>query len=139
MAVNPIRGEAEIVVAGVTYKLAATMESLSQVSAAIGDPPLAEFYEKLIGTSLRISRIALASFVETATGEDGESLLGNNGRPLDRPGIARRLIADFSLGDINAAQQAFQTLLAALVRDAPPESGDDDKSKSRKNARTASA
>lgn len=117
--VNPVRGEATLAIAGNTYLLAVTMESLAQLSNSVGDPPFPELFRRLNGSSLFTLRAALALFVQSGTDADGKEMKAG-------PASAA-LIRDFVLGDLAAAQAVMQTLLAAFMR--ADDSGGDDAGK----------
>jgi hypothetical protein len=108
MTVNPIRGEAEITIAGVTYQLEATMDSLARLAEALGDPPFHEIYRRLVGTSIHTSRVALRMFA--ISGQEGE-------KTLKREEAAARIVRNLALNDLANAQKAFVTLLGALTRE----------------------
>lgn len=118
-SVNPVRGEAELRIAGITYRLEATMDDMARLAQALGDPPLHELYRKLIGTSLHASRVALSQFIRNGTDGDG--------RLLKQREAAAAAVRDLLLSDMDAVQAAMATMLTALSRPdqaAPP--GDDE-------------
>lgn len=124
-AVNAIRGEAEIVIAGATYRLEANMDGLARLAEALGDPPLQDLYRRLIGSSLFATRVSLAHFIQGGTDASGKQMKQRD--------AVQAAIRDFTLSDVDVVQTGMVALLAALVR--KDEAGGDDGG----NAQTASA
>lgn len=108
MPVNPIRGEAEVIIAGGTYVLAATMQGLAELSQTTGCTTLQALFQRLVGTELYVTAAALQAFVHSGKDADG--------KPLKRKEAAAAIAASFSLADTGPVQTAFMTLLAALTR-----------------------
>lgn len=115
MASNPARGEATLKIGAGEYVLVATMESLSQVSAAIGDPPFSELFTRLMGGSIQATRTALMVFVQSAKIGDDKTLKSAEAR--------RAAVAAYTLADLTAVQVAMQTLFEPLL--AGPSRSDD--------------
>ncbi len=120
---NPARGEATIVVAGNQYVIALTMESLAQISNAIGDPTFDELYRKLQGGIFTI-RTSLALIVQGGTAD---------GRTLKRTEAASRAVRDFTLGDLVSFQQGIQACFEPLMSESAKGASDEG------NAEAASA
>src|SRR4051812_7218010 len=94
MPINPLRGESKLVIAGNTYELAMTMESLAQLSGLVGDPPFQDLYDRLMRGALNLQRAALGVFVQRGTTAAGKAL----GR---REAIASAL-RDVALSDLGS-------------------------------------
>lgn len=107
---NALRGEATLKIAGYTYTLAMTMESLATLADMLGDPPMHDLYKRLVGASLFTARAALATFVQSGADADGKE--------LKKKDAAKRAVEDYALSDAPAMQAATLTLLAALTRKA---------------------
>lgn len=105
---NTLRGEATIAIAGCTYTLAATMESIATVADMLGDPPIHEFYRRLVGVSLFTARAALAALTQRGTDPAGKE--------MTKEAAAKRAVAEFALSDCDAMQEALVKLVAALTR-----------------------
>lgn len=108
MATNVVRGEAELVLAGSSYRLEATMDALARLASAVGDPPISDLYRRLVGPSLDTCRQALAMFVQGGTAADG--------RRLNRREAADAILCDLTLTDMAAVGATMATLLLALTR-----------------------
>ena len=110
---NKLRGEATVVIAGVSYTMAATMEDLASLADMLGDPPVHDLYKRLVGASVFTARAALSVFVQKGVELDGKE--------LKRESARRRAVEDYSLSESAALQEAILILLAALTRksDAP--------------------
>lgn len=116
--VNVLRGEATLVIAGCTYKLAATMESLAALADMLGDPPMHDLYKRLVGASLFTARAALAAFVQSGTDPTGKE--------LKKKDAAKRAVEDYSLSEAPAMQGVTLTLLAALTRKSDEPAGEEE-------------
>jgi len=117
MQINPLRGESKLVIAGNTYVLAMTMESLAQLSGLLGDPPFQDLYDRLMRGALGAQRAALGVFVQSGITATGKAL----GR---REAIAAAL-RDVALSDLGAWSQAMVPLLNAVTRTASDEPADE--------------
>jgi hypothetical protein len=115
---NALRGEATLKIAGCTYTLAITMESLAGLADMLGDPPMHDLYQRLVGASLFTSRAALAGFMLSGTDPTGKE--------LKKRDAAKRAVEDYSLSEAPAVQAAFMTLLAALTRKSDEPAGEED-------------
>lgn len=115
MTINPLRGEAKLSLAGNEYELAITMESLAQLSVAMGDPPFEDLYQRLMRGALGAQRAALAVFIQGGTTADGKSL-----KRRDAIAVALR---DLALTDLGTWTNALVPLLEAVTRK-PGDEGD---------------
>lgn len=124
--VNPLRGEAKIVIAGTTYVLAATMDDMTALSVSVGDPPFRDLYTKLLSSALGVQAAALAALIQGGTTADGKS--------LKRKDAVAAALRDRALTDLTAWAEAMVELLKPLTRDP----GDDTKPDDEGNATAAS-
>lgn len=110
--VNPVRGEAEVEIAGDKYLLAATMEGLAELSRTAGCETFDDLFRRMMGSELFTARAALSVLVQKAT-IDGKELKGA------KAGLAA--VAAYSLADMVPVQAGFLAILDALTR--KPEAG----------------
>lgn len=110
--VNPIRGEAEIEIAGQKFVLAATMDALAELSRTAGCETFEELFRRLVGTELFATRAALRVLVQKGTVGDKE---------LKGAKAGAEAVAAYSLADMVAVQTGFVAILDALTR--KPEDG----------------
>lgn len=105
---NPLRGETEVTIGRCKFVLAAEMEGLAELSASTGCKTIHELYERLIGTELRVTQRALATFTMSGVAADGKA--------LKRREAAALAVTTFSLADILPVQAAFLEIMSALTR-----------------------
>lgn len=114
---NPVRGEAEVEIAGGKYLLAADMLGLAALSQSAGCATMPELYQRLWGTEPFTTLAALRAWVQKGTTAEGKE--------LKRGPAADAAARSYSLADMDSVQAGFIKILASLTRQPTDAESDD--------------
>lgn len=116
MSANPIRGEAEVVIDGHTFTLAATMEGLARLSVALGRPSMGRFFSWIVSAELDATMESLRHFAVRVVKADGTVL----DKAVDVRRAVNEAIGQMRVPDVASMQEALQKLIEPLVAPAKP-------------------